>query len=154
MSSVPRLLIVTAQMPFDFRLTSALCELFTFILTYTGLWLCRATLTDKCDAEVPLEPRPFDVSSIDKLQLLTILGRIYRVGHKSKRLILNECVNKTEKIGGMWTNTNIYRENGALSDIFTWNILRRNCFMFKYILWLKAVNKITATIRYDTTHPV
>jgi len=57
---------------------------------------------------------------------------LYRVGQKSKLLILSEYVSKTENIRGMWTNTNIYRENGALSDIFTSNILRHNCFMFKY----------------------
>ena len=31
-----------------------------------------------------------------------------------------------------WTNTNSYRESEALSDIFTWTILRHGCFMFKY----------------------
>jgi len=41
-------------------------------------------------------------------------------------------VNKTEKIGGTWTTTNSYRENEAVSDIFTWNILLHSCFMFKY----------------------
>jgi len=42
------------------------------------------------------------------------------------------------------TNTNSYRENGSLSDdIFTRNILRHNCFMFKYSV-KKAVNEITA----------
>ena len=52
---------------------------------------------------------------------------------KYKLLILSEYVNKTEKTGGTWTNTNSYRENETLSDIFTWNILRHNkCFMFKY----------------------
>jgi len=51
---------------------------------------------------------------------------------KSKLLILSEYVNKTEKIGGMWTNKNSYRENEVLSDIFTWNILRHSCFVFKY----------------------
>jgi len=57
---------------------------------------------------------------------------VYRVGQKSKLLILS--VNKTEKIGAMWTNINSYRENevGLSSDILTWNILRHNCFMFKY----------------------
>ena len=47
---------------------------------------------------------------------------------KSKLLILDDYVNKTEKIGGTWTNTNSYRENEALSDIFTWNILLHNCY--------------------------
>ena len=42
---------------------------------------------------------------------------VYRVGQKSKLLILRENVNKTEKTGRMWTNTNFYRENGALSYI-------------------------------------
>jgi len=56
----------------------------------------------------------------------------YMVGQKSKLLILSKYVNKTDKTGGKWTNKNSYRENGALSDIFMWNILRRNCFMFKY----------------------
>jgi len=32
----------------------------------------------------------------------------------------------------MWTNKNSYRENEVLSDIFTWNILRHNCFKLKY----------------------
>ena len=34
-------------------------------------------------------------------------------------------------------SSNSCRENEALSDIFTWNILRHNCFMFN-ILWLKV----------------
>jgi len=38
---------------------------------------------------------------------------------KSKLLVLSEYVNKTEKIGGMWTKKNSYRENEVLSDIFT-----------------------------------
>jgi len=57
---------------------------------------------------------------------------IIQDGSKSKLMILSEYVSKTQKIGGIWTNTNIYRENEALSDIFTWNILRHYCFMFKY----------------------
>ena len=53
---------------------------------------------------------------------------------KSKLRFLSKYVNKTEKIGGTWTNTNSYRENEALSDIFTClNIVR-----------LKAVDEITA----------
>jgi len=56
---------------------------------------------------------------------------IHRVGQKSKLLILSEYVNKTEKIGGMWTNKNSYRENEALSDIFMVSILCHSCFMFK-----------------------
>jgi len=67
---------------------------------------------------------------------------IYRVDQKSKLVILSEYVNKTENIGEMWTNTNIYRENAALSYIFTWNILRRNCSMSKYSI--NEVNEITA----------
>jgi len=38
---------------------------------------------------------------------------------KGKLLILREYVIKTEKIGGMWTNKNSYRDNEVLSDIFT-----------------------------------
>jgi len=53
---------------------------------------------------------------------------------QSKLLILSKYDNKTEKIGGTWTNTNSYRENEALCDIFTWNILRHSCFMFKYFI--------------------
>ena len=56
----------------------------------------------------------------------------YRVGQKSKLLILSEYVNKTEKLGGMWTKKNSYRENEVLSDVFTWIFLRHNCFIFKY----------------------
>jgi len=47
-------------------------------------------------------------------------------------LIVSKYVNKTENLGGMWTNTNSYSENEALSDIFTWNILHHSGFMFKY----------------------
>ena len=36
---------------------------------------------------------------------------------KSKLLILSVFVNKTNKIGWTWTNTNSYRENEKLSDI-------------------------------------
>ena len=43
----------------------------------------------------------------------------------------------------MWTNVNIYRENGALRDIFTWTILHRN-FLYLNIVRLKAVSEITA----------
>ena len=69
----------------------------------------------------------------------------YRVGQKCKLLILSECVNKTDKIGGMWTNKNSYRENEVSSDIFTWNILCPNCITpILKILWLKAINEITA----------
>jgi len=38
---------------------------------------------------------------------------------KSKLLLLSKYVYKTEKIGGMWTKKNSYRENEVLSDIFT-----------------------------------
>ena len=38
---------------------------------------------------------------------------------KVKLLILNEYVNKTEKMGETWTTKNSYTENEALSDIFT-----------------------------------
>ena len=61
---------------------------------------------------------------------------------KGKLLILREYVIKTEKIGGMWTNKNSYRDNEVLSDIFTWYILRHNCFMFKYSVWLKQSMKL------------
>jgi len=37
-------------------------------------------------------------------------------GSKNNLLILSEYVNKTEKIGGMWTNKNSYKENEVLSD--------------------------------------
>jgi len=37
---------------------------------------------------------------------------------KSKLLILSEYVNKTEKTGGTWTNTNRYRENEAWSIVW------------------------------------
>jgi len=71
---------------------------------------------------------------------------MYRVGQKSKLklLILSEYVNKTEKIGGMWTTKNSYRENevGLLSDTFTWNILRHNCYMFKYSMTKKQPMKL------------
>ena len=67
----------------------------------------------------------------------------YRLVQKSKLLILSEYFNKTEKIGETWTNTNSYRENEALSDIFTWNILLTIVVCLN-ILWLKVANEITA----------
>ena len=73
-----------------------------------------------------------------------------RVAQKSKLLILSKYVNKTEKIGGTWTNTNSYRENEALSDIFTWNILL-HYYLCLNVLWLKAVNEITSDY---TTRPL
>ena len=58
-------------------------------------------------------------------------------------MILSEYVNNTEKIGGLRTNMNSYRENEILSDIFMWNILVTIVLCLD-ILWLKAVNEITA----------
>ena len=43
----------------------------------------------------------------------------YTAGQNSTLLISREYVNKTDKIGGMRTNTNIYRQNGASADILT-----------------------------------
>jgi len=72
----------------------------------------------------------------------------YRVGQKSKLLIFSEYVNKTEKIGGTWTNTNNYKENEALSDIFTWNILHHNrCFMFKYSMTVLITQRSIRPLR-------
>jgi len=76
--------------------------------------------------------------------VLTATQRLlYIVGQKSKLLILSKYVDKTEKIGGMWTNKNGCREKEALSDIFTWMFYDRivSCL---HILWPKAINKITA----------
>jgi len=50
------------------------------------------------------------------------------VAQKSKLLILSAYVNKTRE----WTNTNSYRKNEALSDIFTWNIFTSEWFK-KYL---------------------
>jgi len=44
-------------------------------------------------------------------------------GPKSKLLILSEYVNKTEKIGVMRTNTNIYREILYVTIVLCLNIL-------------------------------
>ena len=46
-------------------------------------------------------------------------------------------------MGGMWTKSNIYRENGALSDISR-EIFYVMIVLCLNILWLKAVNEITA----------
>jgi len=94
-----------------------------------------------CDREI--SGRWISISNISAIWFNSYVYR-YRVGQKSKLLILSEHVNKAEKTGGTWTNTNSFRENEALSDIFTWNILRRNSFMFKYLWLMKAVNEITA----------
>jgi len=56
---------------------------------------------------------------------------------------------QTEKIGGTWTNTNNYRENEALSNIFTWNIFCQY-FLCLNILWLKAVSVGTTIIAEQT----
>jgi len=52
----------------------------------------------------------------------------------------------------MWTNKNSYRENEVLSGIFT-EIYTSHLF---YILWLKAVNEITArqTLTSSCKHDV
>jgi len=63
---------------------------------------------------------------------------ICRVSQKSK-LIFSKYVNETEKIEGMWTNMNSYRENEALSGIFPRTILRHNCFMFKCSDWKQSM---------------
>jgi len=73
---------------------------------------------------------------------------------KSKLLLLSEYANETEKIGGAWANTNIYRENGALSDIFTSTIWRHNCFMLKYSMtescqWNTARQTRTSLRKHD-----
>jgi len=105
------------------------------------------TMTNLCTFQVTIPSRSYDNLMTNRKIFCKSglrLDSTYKVGQKSKLLILSECVNKTEKVGGMWTNTNRYRENEALSDIFTWNILRHNCFMFKYSVWLKAHNEITA----------
>ena len=54
-----------------------------------------------------------------------------------------EDVNKTKKIGGTWTNMNIYREDEALSDIFR-ELFYVTIVLCFNILWLKAVSEITA----------
>ena len=46
-------------------------------------------------------------------------------------------------MGGMWTIYEQLRRNEALSDIFTWNIYFTIVLCLN-ILWLKAVNEITA----------
>ena len=72
---------------------------------------------------------------------------IYRVGEKSKLLILSEYVNKTEKIGVMWTNTNSYRESEDLSAISMWNIFTSQVFL--------CLNILLPIIRFDyTTRPL
>jgi len=54
---------------------------------------------------------------------------------KTKLLMLREYVNKTEKMGGTWTNTNSYRENEALSDIFSPEIFYVTIVSCLNILW-------------------
>jgi len=48
-------------------------------------------------------------------------ARSQYIGWVKKQAVdfLSEYVNKTEKIGGMSTNKNSYRENEVLTDIFT-----------------------------------
>jgi len=96
---------------------------------------------------------------------MEVITTVYRVGQKSKLLILSKYVNETEKTGGRWTNTNSGRENEALSDIFTWNILRHSCIMFTYSMtessqwnycyantnWLRKILQKKYSIEYLTT---
>jgi len=58
------------------------------------------------------------------------------MGQESKLLILSEYMNKNEKIGGMWTYTNSYRENEALSDIFMFSILEIVFIKIFIAFWL------------------
>ena len=62
---------------------------------------------------------------------LNLLGGV----QKTKLLMLREYVNKTEKMGGTWTNTNSYRENEALSDIFSPEIFYVTIVSCLNILW-------------------
>jgi len=65
----------------------------------------------------------FKSTEVDHLSNLSNQTRthripIYRVGQKSKLSILSVYnVNKTQKTGGTWTNSNSNRESEALSDI-------------------------------------
>jgi len=72
-----------------------------------------------------------------------VRGEAYRVGQKSKLLILSEYVNKTEKLGRTWTNTNIYRKKWSIVWYFHVKYFVTIALCLN-ILWLKAVNEITA----------
>ena len=101
--------------------------------------------TEKKQMHIPLLTMSNFTQQIMKLSAVD-RGSIHfdiQGGSKSNLLIFSEYVNKTEKIGGMWTKKNSYRENEVLSDIFSWNILWHNCLSLN-IPWLKAINEITA----------
>ena len=73
-------------------------------------------------------------------------GSICRLGQKSKLLILSECVNNTEKIGGMWTNKNSYREKEVGPIVWYFHVKYfMSVVLCLNILWLKAINEIIAT---------
>jgi len=65
-------------------------------------------------------------------------------GSKSKLLILIEYVNKTEKIGGMWTNKNSYRKKMKHRLIYSREIFYVTIVSCLNILWLKTITEITA----------
>jgi len=66
------------------------------------------------------------------------------VGQKSKLLILSECVNKTEKMREKWANTNSYIEKMKHRVICSREVFYFLIVSCLNILWLKAVNEITA----------
>jgi len=74
------------------------------------------------------------------------LGRV----KKSKLLILSECVNKTS-----WEdrrNVNKYEQlqrKWSIVWFLTWNILRHDCFTFKYSM-TEAINEITGQTPWQT----
>jgi len=68
----------------------------------------------------------------------TLSALVYRVSRKSKLLILNAYVNKTEKIGGTWTEKMKHCLIVSCKISYVTVVLRFN------ILRLKAVNEIAA----------
>jgi len=106
--------------------------------TWTGVWTHKTQRTTDVDDGVGRIRNKTWIWSWN-VAWLKDLTRNYRVAQESKLFILCGYVDETEKIRGTWTNTNNYRENEALSDIFTWDIFCQYCLCLN-ILWLKAVS--------------
>ena len=76
---------------------------------------------------------------------------IYRVGEKSKLLILSEYVNKTDKMGEC-EQIRTAAENMKHCLIFSREIFYISIVLSLNILWLKAINEITARQTRTSLH--
>ena len=111
---------------------------FTSPCAYHVLFLYRFS-TGIIDGYKPVRSLPCHWHS-----LLIETQNIYKVGQKSKLLIWSECINKTEKTGWTWTNMNSCRKKWSTVWYFHAKYFYITIILCLNILWLEAVNEITA----------